>query len=57
MMRPSIRISTLSYSHITTFDRCRCAISDERGKERVRRDLLQIFEDDILRWGRQCEGK
>lgn len=49
MIRPSIRISMLSYSQITTF--VFCGVNDEEYlylKLSLNTDLLKVFEDHIL---------
>ena len=47
MITPSIRISMLSYSQITTFCLCSRVVSDGRDGNRSAY-LLQVLEDDIL---------
>jgi len=48
IIRPSILISMLSYSHITTFVLCRnkSTLADRYGSKS--KHLLQVLEDDIL---------
>jgi hypothetical protein len=49
MIRPSIRISILSYNHMTTFVRYMKNMSVSRKRAlHTRANLLQVFEDHIL---------
>jgi hypothetical protein len=48
MIRPSIRISMLSYNHMTTFVRYMHVLVSRERVLHSEADLLQVFEDYIL---------